>query len=123
MNAMGSERTFHAAAVMMCRNAVPPKRPKSLQRETLRPISALSWASIESKQTGVADTITSAGSDRYRMKCIGCHSSSAARGTAPSRWRFFRTHAMFFPRVRMVCIPSASCVTSPGSRPKATFQY
>ena len=30
---------------------------------------------------------------------------------------------MLSPSVRMVCIPSASCVASPGSRPCTLFQY
>ena len=38
-------------------------------------------------------------------------------------WIFFSSHAMLSPSVRMVCIPSASCVASPGSRPCTLFQY
>ena len=56
------------------------------------------------------------------MKFVRTGSSGSGRGILPV-WIFFSSHAMLSPSVRMVCIPSASCVASPGSRPCTLFQY
>lgn len=49
-----------------------------------------------------------------RMKFVRTGSSGSGRGILPV-WIFFSSHAMLSPSVRMVCIPSASCVASPAA--------
>jgi hypothetical protein len=59
-----------------------------------------------------------------RMKFVDTRFSGSGYGTevlAASMQRI--SQAMFFPRVRMVCMPSRSCLTSSGVLPKTPFQY
>lgn len=59
----------------------------------------------------------------YRMKFMAVLRSAAGSGTTPLPCSFKRmSHAIFLPSMRMVCCPSMSCSTSPGSVPWMTFQ-
>ncbi len=51
------------------------------------------------------------------MKLVRTSGISASGQSGPEACIFFRSQAMFRPRVRIVCIPSPSCSTSSGARP------
>lgn len=58
----------------------------------------------------------------YRIKFVIIPGSLSGCGWPPF-FKFFNIQAMLFPKVRIVCKPSASCDASPGLRPCTLFQY
>src|SRR5574344_761833 len=55
------------------------------------------------------------------MKLVRARTDSGCGVSLPCV--FFISHARFFARVRMICIPSLSCTASPGRQPWTPFQY
>jgi len=59
----------------------------------------------------------------YLMKLVRVLATVSGGGTSFSANLItFMIHAMFLPKISMICLPSASCSISPGVWPWATFQ-
>ena len=70
---------------------------------------------------GAGQTPLPSGADGLLSRALG-GLPDHADSVADQACSFFRTQAMFCPRVRMVCMPSSSFSTWPASRPIPMFQ-